>query len=224
MLTAVCAPTVPPYLRQVPAVNVLRQVWVQQFYGPTARELRRSLEDSPPRASAITSPYDVDARYATKRDMAWVGYKVHVSETCDADRPNILTEVTTTPSTTLDHSVTQALQTTLVEQGLPPTTHLLDTGYVAAENVVVGQEAHGIAICGPLPPDTSWQARTREGYDSRRFGVEWAREQATCPQGQVSSGWREGTDHHGQRVVRISFPVGACTACPAPRSVLQPPG
>jgi transposase len=214
LLSAVCAPTTPAYLRQVPAVTVLRQVWVQQFYGPASSDLWRSMEDSPPRSSEITSPYDVDARYASKRDIAWVGYKVHVSETCDADHPSILTDVTTTPSTTLDHSVTQALETTLVEQGVPPAIHLLDTGYVDIENVVVSQEAHGIAICGPLPPDTSWQARAEDGYDSSQFRVDWAAEQATCPKGQVSSGWREGKDRHGQRVVRISFPVGVCLQCP----------
>ncbi len=215
LLSAVFAPTAPAYLRQVPAVDVLRRVWVQQFYGPASREVWRSMEDSPPRAREITSPYDVDARYATKREITWVGYKVHVSETCDADGPNVLTDVTTTPSTTLDHSVTQPLQTTLVEQGLPPATHLLDTGYVDAENVVVSQEAHGIAICGPLPPDTSWQARAKDGYDSSQFRLDWAAEQATCPKGTVSSGWREGEDRHGERVVRISFPVGVCRPCPA---------
>src|SRR5918997_1955167 len=150
------------------------------------------MDDSPPRADEITSPYDVDARYATKRDITWVGYTVPVSEPCDADHPTILTDVTTTPSTTLDHHVTQALQTTLVEQGLPPGTHLLDTGDVDAENVGVGQAAHGIAICGPLPPDTSWQAQAAEGYDASHVRVDWAAEQATCPQGTVSSGWREG--------------------------------
>ena len=87
VLTAVFDAAAPPYLRQVPAVDVLRQLWVQPFYGPTAPELWRSREDSPPRASAITSPYDIDARYATKREITWVGSKMHVSETCDADRP-----------------------------------------------------------------------------------------------------------------------------------------
>ncbi len=150
-----------------------------------------------------------------KRGSAWVGYKLHVTETCDADRPHVITDVTTTPSTTLDHTITQPLQTTLVEQGLSPGTHLLDTGYIDIENMVVSQEAHGIAICGPLPPDTSWQARTADAYDSATFQVDWEREQATCPQGQVSSGWRVGEDRHGETVIRISFPVGACPACPA---------
>jgi transposase len=138
-----------------------------------------------------------------------------VSETCDAEGPNILTDVTTTPSTTLDHSVTQPLQTTLVEQGLPPAMHLLDTGYVDAENMVVSPAAHGIGICGPVPPDTSWQARAEDGYDSSQFRLDWAAEQATCPKGTVSSGWRVGEDRHGARVVRISFPVGVCRECPA---------
>ncbi len=102
-----------------------------------------------------------------------------------------------------------------MEQGLPPARHLLDTGYVDAENMVVSQAAHGIAICGPVPPDTSWQARAEGGYASSQFHVDWAAEQATCPQGTVSSGWREGADRHGERVVRISFPVGVCRECPA---------
>jgi transposase len=80
LLTAVFAPAAPPYLRQMPAVDVVRQVWVQQFYSPTSRELWRSMEDSPPRASEITSPYDVDARFATKQAITWVGYKVQ----CDS--------------------------------------------------------------------------------------------------------------------------------------------
>ena len=215
LLTAVFDPAALDYLRQIPAVESLRQVWVQQFYGPAAPEFWRSMEDSPPRASEITSPYDVEARYATKRDIAWVGYKLHVTETCDADRPHIITDVTTTPATTLDHAITQPLQATLVEQGLPPQTHLLDTGYVDAENLMVGHVAHGIAICGPVPPDTSWQGRTAQGFDSTRFQLDWAMAQATCPQGQVSSGWRMGEDRHGQTVVRISFPLGACARCPA---------
>ncbi len=64
LLTAVFDDAAPVYLREVPAINVLRQVWLQQFYGPTAPQLWRSMADSPPRASEITSPYDVEARYA----------------------------------------------------------------------------------------------------------------------------------------------------------------
>ena len=41
----------------------------------------------------IASPYDPDARYSTKRGIAWVGYKVHLTETCDEDQPHLITQV-----------------------------------------------------------------------------------------------------------------------------------
>ena len=30
-------------------------------------------------------PYDPEARYSTKREVEWVGYKVHLTETCEPD-------------------------------------------------------------------------------------------------------------------------------------------
>ena len=33
----------------------------------------------------ITSPYDPEARYSRKKSTAWTGYKVHFTETCEAD-------------------------------------------------------------------------------------------------------------------------------------------
>ena len=50
----------------------------------------------------ITSPYDLEARYSSKRETHWVGYKVHLTETCDADYPELITQVMTTPATTQD--------------------------------------------------------------------------------------------------------------------------
>jgi hypothetical protein len=41
-------------------------------------------------------------RYLCKRDTHWIGYKVHVTETCDAGQPDLITQVITTPATTPD--------------------------------------------------------------------------------------------------------------------------
>jgi len=49
--------------------------------------LARDMVDQPPTAQLIQSPYDLDARYGTKRDMKWVGYKTYLSETCDEGYP-----------------------------------------------------------------------------------------------------------------------------------------
>ncbi len=33
------------------------------------------------------NPYEAEARYGTKRGLHWVGYKVHLTETCEAEQP-----------------------------------------------------------------------------------------------------------------------------------------
>jgi transposase len=84
-------------LLALPAVEMLRQIWIQHYYrctAPEREEIRwRDTADQPPTAQLIQSPYDLDARYGTKRDMNWVGYKVHLSETCDEDQPHLITHV-----------------------------------------------------------------------------------------------------------------------------------
>lgn len=91
VLTRLFAPSAPAWLREVPAVQVLRQVWVQQFYAvaPDAPMRWRKAEDLPPAPLLISSPYDPEARYSKKRETEWVGYKVQVTETvrCRAAPP-----------------------------------------------------------------------------------------------------------------------------------------
>ncbi len=53
----------------------------------------RTAGDVPPAERLIHSPYDLDARYSLKRGLAWVGYKAHLTETCDEDRPQLITQV-----------------------------------------------------------------------------------------------------------------------------------
>jgi len=53
----------------------------------------RTTDEQPPAAVRITSPYDLDARYCSKRDTHWVGYKLHLTETCEPERPDLVTQV-----------------------------------------------------------------------------------------------------------------------------------
>lgn len=82
------APGAPGWLRDLPAVQALRQVWIQQYYRETGEDgekvVRREASEHglPPGRLVIVSPYDLDARYSEKRGKSWPGYKVHVSETC----------------------------------------------------------------------------------------------------------------------------------------------
>ena len=80
------------HLRTLPALEVLRCVWLQQYYRcaePGMEEVRwRGQNERPPSALLIQSPYDLEARYCTKRDTEWVGYKTHVSpKRCDRAAP-----------------------------------------------------------------------------------------------------------------------------------------
>jgi len=93
-----------PGLRNLPALEALWQIWLQQYYRCTVQGLEalrwRTGDEQPPAAVRITSPYDLEARYCSKRDTHWVGYKLHLTETCDPEQPDLITQVITTPATT----------------------------------------------------------------------------------------------------------------------------
>ena len=216
LLTAVYAPTAPVGLRERPAVEVLRRVWVQQYYVPVPEVRWRAGDDLPPHALLICSPYDVDARYATKRETHWTGYKVHLTETCDAERPHLITNVETTPATTTDVEVTPVIHTHLAAQGLLPREHLLDTGYLDADHLVTSRRTHTVELVGPVLPDTSWQARSPEGFDVACFAIDWRAQTVTCPQGHRSRRWTPTQDsqHGGQELIAIQFDPAHCAGCP----------
>ena len=81
LLSAVYAAQGLDWLRELPSVKVLRQVWIQQYYVQDGQVRWRRGRDLPPSKQLICTPYDTDARYRTKRDTHWTGYGVHLSET-----------------------------------------------------------------------------------------------------------------------------------------------
>jgi transposase len=78
-----------------------------------------------------------------KCQTLWVGYKVHLTETCDGQTLHLIAHVETTSATTQDDAVTGTIHQALALRELLPQAHLVDTGYT------------------PVAPDTSWQARGR---------------------------------------------------------------
>jgi transposase len=216
LLTAVQAPTAPGGLRERPALEVLRRVWIQQYDAPAPEVRWRTAEDLPPHARLICSPYDVDARDATKRETHWTGYKVHLTETCDAERPHLITNVETTPATTTDVEMTPVIHTHLAAQGLLPHEHLLDTGYIDAAHLVTSRLTHAVELVGPVLPDTSWQARHPEGFAVSCFAIDWEAQTVTCPQGHRSRRWTptQANQHGGQELIAIQFDPAHCAVCP----------
>ncbi len=213
LLTWAAAPDAPAVVQTHAAVAILRQIWIQQFSAGEGPIRLRSDADLPPAALLIGSPYDADARLSTKRDTTWNGYKVHLTETCDPDGPNLITDVQTTPATTADVCITATIHTALAERDLLPAEHYVDSAYPDAATLVTSRETHALDLVGPVHRDTSWQAQAGQGFDLACFAVDWDAQQVTCPQGQASRVWSPSQDGHGNAVIHIQFDRTVCGAC-----------
>jgi transposase len=215
LLQHVAAPLAPADLGDLPAIQVLRRVWLQQFYAtPPDQPIRwRAATDLPPSAQLICSPYDVDARFSIKRETQWTGYKVHLTETCDATRPNLITDVLTTVATTPDSVVLPAIQAALAARDLTPAEHLVDAGYVSAANLVSSQ-ADQIDLVGPARGAGGWQTRIEAGLTTAQFTIDWAAEQVQCPAGKGSVRWSPSTGRSGQAQISVQFAASDCQDCP----------
>ncbi len=75
LLQTIYAPTAPAWVREIPAVQILRRVWIQQFYAvPDDQPMRwRMAGDLPSAQVLISSPYDPEARSTQRRDTEWTG-------------------------------------------------------------------------------------------------------------------------------------------------------
>jgi transposase len=213
-LRAVEAATEQPWLREGPAVQAWRRVWAAQYMDPPGPLRWRAVQERLPAAVLIASPYDVEARYCTKRGIAWVGYKVHRTETCEDDQPHLITGVMTTPAPTPDGVMGPRVQDDVARRALRPGVHLLDGGDVDAERLVTARSTHQMAVVGPPFGSSSHQRRARDGSELGAFLIDWASQQARCPQGQTSIRWSPGRDVSGDPVVRIRFHGPTCRACP----------
>jgi hypothetical protein len=236
LCAAVHAPFSPAWLRELPAVQALRVMLIQNFVrtvdarGREAVERRRPLRDGgqglPPGRYRLASPYDPDTRWSAKADMFWNGYKIHISETCGTNEggagqagepitpPNLITHVATTDATVADKTMTDRIHQGLKQRGLLPAEHYVDSGYASAKLIVSARDVYGLALVGPVRLDSSPQARAANGYDRAAFTIDWTAQQATCPQGQTSSSWTP-TIQRGLDTIVVRFSRATCAPCPA---------
>lgn len=240
LLGAVYSQTAPAWLAELPAVDVLRVVLLQNYTRTVhsdGREVVKRREDDgdsglPPGGIRLTSPYDIDARWGVKRGKFWNGYKIHVSESCataadDAaaaagrsravadrapQRPNLITNVATTDATVPDGKALEVIHAGLAEHGLLPGRHYLDSGYAWAELITGSLARWGVTLVTPVLADTSRQAQTG-GYTAAAFTVDWDNQHATCPQGAISASWSPCVQH-GKPMTVVKFAGSDCGPCP----------
>jgi transposase len=208
----------PDTLKHEASVQLLRQVW-QQYYDLSGGQAKwRAGPQASESEGIIRSPYDPEARTGKKREVTWLGYKVHLTETCAVDgaedaqaraMPQLIVEVQTTVANVQDVEMTATIQEDLAQHHLLPDEQIVDTGYVDADLLVSSQQHYGIKLVGPVLADNSWQAKAGKGFDVAHFHLDWQNQQATCPQGQTSSRWSRA----GERV-EIVFAPEVCAGCP----------
>jgi transposase len=224
-------------------VRRVRRVCAQQYQPrETGGEWRRT-QELPPAGQIQNSPYDADARYGKKRQTTWVGYKAHLTATCDPEMPRLLVQVLTTPAATADETMLTPIQRHLAQRGLLPSTQLVDAGYIDAGYIDAGYidagyidagyidagyiDAAGLAssrtqfdvdLLGPTRGDYGWQAREQKRFDRSQFVVDWAARRVTCPAGQTSTSWTAAKDRRSQiprELITVKFARATCHSCPS---------
>jgi transposase len=202
-------------LCELPSVEILRQVWIQQYAFINAELKWRDPKELglPPNSIQIESPYDIEARNATKREKNWTGYQVHLTETCDEDYPHLIVNVETTPATTVDGDMTQVIHEKLSDKELLPQQHLVDSAYVDSHHLVTLRSNYEVELVGPIRTDTSWQALQQTGFDLSCFRIDWDQQQVRCPLGKISQSWRNPTDKSNQPVIEVHFSKTDCADC-----------
>ena len=209
-------PATPVALRDLPSVHALRMIWLQRFYScmiPGHETIQvRSASNQPLAARLIQSPYDQEARWCQWTSQHWLGYKVHLTETCDPGYPDLITHVATVPATEHDSGAASRILADLDRENRLAATHLVDSGYMSTPLIVLGQQC-GVAIVGPMPATTRRQQTEGAGYAVDDFELDWEHQVAVCPQGHMSTGW-QSTTLAGKPAIRIRFRGITCRACP----------
>ena len=197
----------PEELQNLPEVQVLRQVWKQQFEWDEAGSYtgpREKLEAH----GLIQSPHEPEVRYRQKRDKAWQGYAAQVTETAeDAGDPNFITDVGLTDAQVSDNNALPEIQERLAERGLTPEEQYVDQAYVSGTRLAESDE-QGTRLMGPIADETGPQE-----FKLSDFTVDLEQQRATCPAGNQAAKWT--VSHRSDGTLNHTAHFGQqCADCP----------
>ena len=204
----------PAGVGELAAVETLRTVWEQTFTGSGGSEGGGQVRLRPRKRGqgkdTVSTPHDPEARWSEKRGKEWVGYKVQVTETVEAEAgQTFVTDIALCAANEDDSEVVGAIQQRLLGRGVAPREQIVDAAYVSGKNLAQS-ERRGIDLVGPALPDTSGKPA---GYQQQDFFMDGEQQTATCPQGVTTHAWFPRQDEEKQGIY-IRF--GAlCNGCPA---------
>lgn len=197
----------PQAIQDLPEVQTLRTVWVQQFESEddgTYHGPRTPLEGH----GLIQSPHESEARYREKRGKGWQGYVAQITETAEAKGdPNFITDVALTDAQISDVNALPEVQARLAERDLIPSEQYVDQAYVSGTRLAES-EAYGIKLQGPIATD----AGHPELFTLSNFTIDLESQQATCPGGQTATAWTTRTRADGSHASTAHFGT-VCMEC-----------
>lgn len=205
----------PEAVQQLGEVETLQTVWEQTFMRPKGGsggggQVRLRPSRRGQRKEIIPTPHEREARWTVKRGYEWIGYKLQVTETVEAEAgQTFVTDIDVCAANEGDSEAIETIQRRLMRQGLAPREQIVDASYISGKNITTSQR-RGIELVGPTLPDTS---RKPAGFRQRDFEIDWEAESVACPQGRTSIGWHPRDDAY-QQGIYVSFGK-QCHECPA---------
>ena len=203
----------PEKVRELPEAKLLWLVWLQNYQIQGDQIAWRDSDNVPPASLFVRTPHDPEARIGVKREEYWLGYKTHLTETCDPDLPPIITDVRTTPAPTPDGEVIAPIHKDLKRKDLLPKQHYVDAGYTDSQNLVASEQDYEVELVGPPRPGPGWQTKAASGYDSSHFKIDWDKQVVTCPNGRTSRSWSSAVTAHKDPVIKVRFSASDCQVC-----------
>lgn len=193
-------------VRHLSEVEVLRTVLAQQF---PEGDGTPPASPRPTGRDVIESPHEPEVRYGTKRQQHWRGYKLQVTETCEADYPHLVVDLEPTNALAPDSPELPKIQARLEGQGIPPGEQYVDQGYPSGQRLQESAE-RGIILMGVPLEDP----HPREGFRQTDFQLDPTAQQATCPAGAISRVWSARQHAPDQPpTIEIRFDGATCQAC-----------
>src|SRR5437762_7811367 len=124
---------------------------------------------------------------------------------CDDDTCNVTNHIDTTPAQKADDEAHTPIHEDLATHNLMPHKHVVDTGYVDANELVNSRQDYDVDLFGPTRQDYHWQARENTGFAASQFDIDWQHQCATCPAGKTSQSWTPAQDRRGNPVIKIKL-------------------
>ena len=200
--------------------KLLERVFTEQFEVTPAGPAARAQEAS----GTVQNPHDPEAQWAAKdqnKTKVWVGYKVQVAETVEAEGTNpkpkgeptseFITEITTTEAIASDLDGCERLERQQEEHGLGRAdVKYVDSAYVTDDTLAQAAE-EGRELIGPARPSGNPRG---ELFTTEEFDVSIAERRAVCPAGHASTQCsRLENEETGQVQYRFEWSYH-CDACP----------